>query len=149
MPQVSKYPVSKNVADRIFDVFIKTLVKIKDSKEAQNFASDLFSPTEKVMFSKRIAIAFLLMKGYQYREISNILRVSLATVASVNLSLRFGRDGYKTILNKIAKEEKLEKFFINISEKLLSIGNVQRQGSAWRYLLKEIQQGKEKRDKQL
>lgn len=58
MPQISKYPISKQTADRIFDVFIKTLVKIHDSQEAQNFASDLFSPTEKVMFSKRIAIDF-------------------------------------------------------------------------------------------
>lgn len=88
------------------------------------------------------------MKGYQYREISNMLRVSLATVASVNLSVRFGRNGYKTILKRIAQEEKLEEFFLNISEKLLSVGNLQRKGSAWRYLHREVKQVKEKRSRQ-
>ena len=77
MTQVSKYPISKDVADRIFEVFVKTLLKIKTYKEAESFTYDLFSPVEKIMLAKRIAIAFLLMKGYQYREISRLLRVSL------------------------------------------------------------------------
>lgn len=147
MAQVSKYPISKDVADRIFEVFIKTLVKIKDKKEAQNFAYDLFSSTEKVMLAKRIAIAFLLMKGYQYREISRLLRVSLTTIGSVNIVLKLGKGGYQTILGKIAREEKLEEFFLNVAKKFLSPLVLPNKGYAWRYLFKEVKESQRNRSK--
>src|SRR3989338_6618179 len=100
MTQVSKYPISKEVADRLFEVFIKSLLNVRNNREAQDFVYDLFSPTEKIMLAKRIAIAFLLLKGYQYREISKLLRVSLTTIGSVNLSLKLGRGAYQKILER-------------------------------------------------
>lgn len=145
MAQVSKYPISSKVADRIFGLFIKTLTKIRDVKEARDFSYDLFTPVEKIMLAKRIAIAYLLIKGYKYREISKLLRVSLTTIGSVNLAIKLGGGGYTRMINRISKEEKLDEFFENIAEKLLVIGKVQTKGSAWRYLLKEAQQAK--RDK--
>jgi len=145
MPQVSNYPISKEVADRIFDVFIKTLVMVKNKNEADDFADDLFSPTEKIMLAKRIAIAFLLIKGYQYREIRTILKVSLTTIGSVSLSLKYGKGGYVRIINRIAKEEKLEEFFKNITEKLLSVPAASGKGGAvWRYLNREVKNSKKK-----
>jgi len=145
MPQVSKYPISKQVADRMFEIFVKTLIKIKNHKEANNFTYDLFTPIEKIMFAKRIAIAFLLRQNYQYREISRLLRVSLATIASVNISLKLGKGGYNAILDKITKEEKLDEFFGKIAQKLLSVGKLQTKGSSWRYLAHELQEAKTKR----
>lgn len=146
MTQVSRYPISKDIADRIFDIFIKSLIKIKDSTDAQNLADDLFSPTEKIMLAKRLAIAFLLMKGYEYREINKLLRVSLTTIASVNLSLKYGSNGYKAILERISKEEQLEEFFSGIAEKLLSIPASTGKGSgAWRYLRDEVRKSRNKK----
>lgn len=146
MSQVSKYPISKDIADRIFDVFIKTFIKIKNTQDAQNLASDLFSPTEKIMLAKRLSIAFLLMKEYQYREISQLLKVSVATISSVNKSLKFGSNGYQTILERISKEESLEDFFLNSAEKLLSIpAKSSVGGGSWRYLLQETRKTKHKR----
>ena len=146
MAQVSKYPISKDIADRIFDIFIKTLLKIQNPQDAQNLTNDLFSPTEKIMLAKRLAIAFLLMKNYQYREISKLLRVSVATVASVNISHKYGSGGYKTILERIAKEEKLEEFFLGIAEQLLKLpASVSKGGGNWRYLLEEVRKSKRKK----
>lgn len=148
MPQVSKYPISKMVADRIFEVFIKTLVTVKDKSEADDFADDLFSPTEKIMLAKRLAIAFLLIKGYQYREISKVLRVSLSTIASVNLSLNHGKGSYRKILDRITREENLEEFFGKIVEKLLSLPAVSpKGGGAWRYLRDEVRRARRKNRK--
>jgi len=148
MTQVSKYPISKNIADRIFDVFIKTLIKIKNNKDAHNLAQDLFSPTERIMLAKRLAIAYLLMKNYPYREISQLLRVSGTTIASVNSSLQYGKNGYKTILERIAKEEKLEIFFLDASEKLLSLPTkASTGGGSWRYLLEEVRKSKRQKAK--
>ncbi len=146
MSQVSKYPISKKVAERIFEVFAKTLIGLRDKPEVDSFISDLFSPTEKIMFSKRIAIAFLLTKGYQYREISNILKVSLTTIGSVSLSLKYGKGGYDRIINKIAKEERLEEFFKDITQKLLSAPAASGKGGAvWRYLKREVKNSKKNR----
>ena len=146
MAQISKYPISKDIADRIFDIFIKTLIKIRSESDAQNLANDLFSPTERIMFAKRLSIAFLLMKGYEYRKIRQILKVSLTTIASVNISLKFGSSGYKAILERISKEEKLEEFFLNIAEKSLSLpAKVPAGGGSWRYLLEEVRKSKRKK----
>lgn len=145
MPQVSKYPISKEVAERIFELFTKTLIRIKSIDDANRLVYDLFTPTEKIMLAKRVSIAFLLMKGYQYREISRLLRVSLATVASVNLSLRLGKGGYKMVLEKIAKEEKLEEFFLGTAAKLLAPMEAQRKGYGWRYLKAEVEKDKRNR----
>src|SRR3989344_2410063 len=118
MGQVSKRLISKEIADRIFDVFVKSFIKIRNVEDAQKLADDLFSPTERIMLAKRLAIAFLLMKGYEYREINKLLGVSTGTIASVNLSLQHGSKGYTTILERIAKEEQLEDFFMNMAKKL-------------------------------
>lgn len=148
MAQISKYPIRKEVADRIFEILIKTLVKVKDKKEAYSLAEDLFSPTEKVMLAKRLAIAFLLIKGYRYRSINHILRVSLGTVSSVSLSMSRGQDGYKTILKKIADEEKLDELFRSILENAVSVPAASTKGGgAWRYLAQELKKKNSKRRK--
>src|SRR3990167_7612872 len=61
MGQVSKRLISKEIADRIFDVFVKSFIKIRNVEDAQKLADDLFSPTERIMLAKRLAIAFDLM----------------------------------------------------------------------------------------
>lgn len=148
MPQVSKYPISKAVADRIFGVLIKALTKFKDKNEADDFAYDLFSPTERIMLAKRVAIAYLLLKSYQYREISKILRVSLTTIGSVSLCLKSGRGAYEKILDRITKEESLDEFFTQVAEKLLSIpASAAKGGGAWRYLRDEVRKSKRRNQK--
>lgn len=148
MTQVSNYPISKAVADRIFDVFAKTLIGLKGKSDVDDFVDDLFSPTEKIMFSKRIAIAFLLMKGYSYRNISKLLCVSTSTIGAIGLSLKHGKGGYDRILNKIAKEEKLEEFFTTTVEKILSMpASASKGGAVWRYLRTEVKHSRNDKNK--
>lgn len=148
MPQVSKYPISSSVAERIFSVFIKTLVSVKNDTDAADYASDLFTPTEKVMLAKRIAIALMLIKGYEYREISKVLRVSLGTIASVSTSLKHGKGSYKKILDRIVREEKIDDFFSETIEKLVSIPASSTKGSGtWRYLREEIKKSNKSKNR--
>lgn len=149
MSQVSKYPISKDVAERIFDIFIKTLIKIKDNASAQKLTDDLFTPTEKIMIAKRLSISFLLLKGYQYNDIKQLLRVSSPTIAAVGRSLRYGSGGYGIILESINKEEHLEKFFLEMGEKILSIpARIPKGGSSWRYLREEVKKIRQDKQKQ-
>ena len=121
MTQISKYPISENVWSRIFEIFLNTFVKIKTAEEADQFISDFLTPTEKIMLAKRLAIAFLLEKGYDYRTIQKIIRVSASTIKSVNTSRKFGSNGYRNLIERIVKEEKLVKFLDDVIIKVLSI----------------------------
>lgn len=146
MTQVSKYPISKEVADRIFEIFVKALVGLKSEKETDRFLNDLLSPTERIMLVKRLAIAFLLEKEYDHRAISNILRVSLATVVSVNQARKFGSNGYATIINKILREEKLHEIINKIGISLVSLpAKSAKGGGAWRYLKQELEKKQNKK----
>lgn len=145
MTQVSKYPISKPVADRIFEIFANAVVGLKNKIETEQFLSDLLSPTERIMLVKRLAIAFLLEKGYEQRFISNILRVSLATVASVNRSRKFGSKGYNHVINKILREEKLDEMINKIGLSLVSLpAKATKGGGAWRYLKQELEKKQKK-----
>lgn len=148
MGQVSKYPIRKEVADRIFEVFLKTLVRIKTTEEADQFISDLLTPTEKIMLAKRLAIAFLLEKEYDYRTIRQVLRVSFPTIATVNLARQYGSRGYKQLIAKIAQEESIRRFLEDAVVKLVSLPASGTKGAgSWRYLKKELEKAKQKNRK--
>lgn len=144
MAQVSKYPIRKEVADRIFEIFVKTLINIKKKDEAEQLVSDLLTPTERIMLAKRLAIAFLLEKGYGYRTIKNILKVSSPTIASVSLARKYGNKGYKTLIGEIMKEESIKSFVDEALIKLLSLpASATKGGGVWRYLKEEVEKNKE------
>jgi TrpR-related protein YerC/YecD len=148
MTQVSRYPISKKVADRIFEVFLKTLVEIKSNEEADQFISDLLTPTEKIMLAKRLAIAYLLEKGYDYRTIQKIIRVSAPTITSVNNARRYGKEGYRRLISKITRDEKLKDFFDEVVVKLLSAPSALEKGrGTWSYLRDMVEEQKRKKRK--
>lgn len=116
MPQVSKRYLATDIGKRIFEVFEKTLIDLRDKNEVKNFIADIFTPTERIMFSKRLAIAVLLTKGYDYRTISSILKVSFATINSVLKQQTINGSGYKAATEKILTSEALEKVFLEITK---------------------------------
>jgi len=148
MSQISKYPISKQISDRIFEIFLNTFVKIKSKGEADEFISDLLTPTEKIMLAKRLAIAFLLEKNYDYRAIQKLIRVSAGTIASVNLTLHLGSTGYKNLISKIVKEEKIAGIFDTAIIKLLSApAALERGHGTWTYLKDKAEEQKRKNKK--
>lgn len=138
MTQVSKYPITDNVYQRILDIFFKSLVEIKTGDEAKQFIKDFLSPAEQIMLSKRLAIAFLLEKKYEFREISRILRVSLSTVAKVSMMRKYGGEGYQKIINKILKEEQVKDFLAKVGESLTEVMGKGKGSGTWRYLHQEL-----------
>ena len=148
MSQVSKYPISKEIADRIFEIFLTTFTHLKDKGEADQFISDLLTPTEKIMLAKRLAIAFLLEKNYDYRAIQKILRVSTGTITTVNISRNLGSEGYKKVISKILKAEIFTKILEKTIIKLLSApASIERGSGLWTYLRNQAKNEKKKRKK--
>jgi Trp operon repressor len=139
MAQVSKYPISREVYDRIFEIFLKTISSLNSTDLSSNFLQEFLSPTEQVMLSKRLAIAFLLTKEYKTRSISKILKVSMGTINRVSYRYKNGKY-YKMVINKILENEKMEKFWLKVAEQITNVlGNKKLKGSgSWRYLNSEI-----------
>lgn len=118
MTQVSKYPISKAVEKRVFEIFFDTIVNLKNSDDVASFLEDFLTPTEKMMLAKRLAIAVMLAKGYDYRGIRETLRVSFPTVALVNLWLKHKGKGYQKVIERILREEKIGEFWQKIDDVL-------------------------------
>lgn len=139
MAQVSKYPISKDVYARCWEVFIRTLIGIRSSDDAKQVISDLLTPVEQIMVVKRLAIAMLLTQGYEYREISKLLRVSFPTISMVKRSLEYGSNGYKKAINRILKDEQIQEFFNQTVQQLLALPARGGMGSGvYRYLKQEL-----------
>lgn len=105
MTKVSRLPLRTDVWDRIFNLFVGTLADQKDKGKLSKFIDDFFSPTEKIMFAKRLAAAVLLSKGHDYTSIRNILRVSPPTIAKLSLKIQYGGEGLKPVIEDIFKKE--------------------------------------------
>ena len=145
MAQISKYPISKNIANRIFEIFLTTFTHLKNKEEADQFVSDLLTPTEKIMLAKRLAIAFLLERDYDYRTIQRILRVSTGTITTVSIARKHGSQGYRKVIEKILRKEALLKLFDSAVIKLLSApAALERGRGAWTYLKRQAEKNKRK-----
>src|SRR5688572_15174215 len=116
MPQVSRKPLSKSTEKRMFEIFFKSLAKLSDPLDIEKLLYDLLGPVEKTMLAKRLAIALLLTKGYQYESIKSILHVSQETIARVNIALNHNGEGYMMVVKKLLKEERLKTLLENIED---------------------------------
>jgi len=117
MPQISKHPNSPQVESKVFEIFIESFKNTKSADEVIDFLNDLLTKTEKTMLAKRVAIAFLLIKGgYDYRQISKILRVSLGNIARIHAVLTLQGEGFRRILFPILKRQAMKKALGELGE---------------------------------
>lgn len=122
MTKISKRLLNKNLENRIFEVFIKTLVDLKNSNDVENFLNDLLSPIERIMIVKRLAIAILLAKGYTYETICDILKVTPTTIVKVSYWLKYGNNnGYKKVIDTFQKNKSREETMDKIEEIFLQL----------------------------
>lgn len=111
MTQISKHKLRGNTLERTFDLFIQTLFSIKNKETAKNFVNGFFTPTEKIIFAKRMAIYVMLAKNNSYESIRATLKVSPPTIARASTQLNYSHEldkVIKTILTKDAFREILE-----------------------------------------
>jgi len=128
MPQVSKIPISKEVSDKIFDLFLDCFYNLQNTEEVNEFISDFLTPTEITMVTKRIAIVVLLSRGYDYDSIKDILKVSNSAVSACRARMVRMSETTKKKIDKILAKKKIKEFFIKI-ESLLDI--VPPKGGRW------------------
>jgi uncharacterized protein YerC len=118
MTKVSKLPLRPDVWQRIFELFVNTLADEKDKKNIALFVNDFFSPTEQIMFAKRLAAAVLLAKNHDYDSIRRILQVSPPTIAKISLKIKFEDEdkGINLMLKNILKKQAAQVVWKEIEE---------------------------------
>lgn len=116
MTQVSRYQIKKEVWDRIFDLFLETIADVKDKKELEEFLNEFFSPTERIVFAKRLSCLILLHKGHDYQSIHWILKLSPPTIAKLNMTLKYGKGGFEPVIQKAIKKQDKKLLFEELKD---------------------------------
>jgi TrpR-related protein YerC/YecD len=78
------------------------MASLRDGDEALRFLRDLCTVNELREFAARWQVATLLDAGMSYHDISDRTGASSATISRVNQWLRYGRDGYRLLLDRRA-----------------------------------------------
>lgn len=100
-----------DVWNRIFNLFVETTADLKNKTLLKSFIDDLYSPTEKIMLSKRLAAAVLLSKGHSYTSVGRVLRISSPTIAKISLKIKYTDGGLKPVVEKILSKESSQIFW--------------------------------------
>ncbi len=121
MSQVSKYKLSDKVYNKIFSLFPQFLYRMINIGKQESLVNTFFTNTEKIVIAKRVAIAFMLVKGYTYDFIVDKLKVSHGTVARIANEIKASDPIVPKELEKIAKEDKFVEFLNAIGYQVSSI----------------------------
>lgn len=105
MSQISKRFLQKKTQDRIITLFTDSILLCDTREKSASFINDLLTPTEKVMLSKRFSIAFMLLENYDYNTISQILKVSRATIGKVSNWLKEKGNGFREIYEQLKQKD--------------------------------------------
>ena len=79
---------------------------LRDGDEALRFLRDLCTVNELRELAARWEVARLLDAGTSYHEVSERTGASSATISRVNQWLRYGRDGYRLVLDRQARRRR-------------------------------------------
>lgn len=116
MPQVSRRFLNQKVQDRIFNLFISGIISCNSKDITISLIEDLFTPTERIMLSKRFSIAYMLLERYDYDSISQTLKVSRTTIGSISLWLKEKGRGFREVIRRIKRDESMSKVLEEIQD---------------------------------
>ena len=103
--QVPKHGINKKVEKKIYKSLYQVLADIKQPRSVEIFFTGILTDTERMALAKRLAIATYLKKNKSYEVIKNELKVSSATIATVQNLLVRGNEGLNTALKAIEADE--------------------------------------------
>lgn len=101
--RVSDHKLSSPLKNQIIKTFGQTISDLTNVEEMNKFLKDFFNANELETFAKRLAVAYWLKKGRSYSNIKNNLKVSSATIASIQNEM--DKPGFKLALKKLEAEE--------------------------------------------
>lgn len=131
MTNVSKKLLEKSEQEKLFKEFSKLFAQTT-SNEVERLFSEMFTPSEQVMFIKRVAIIFMIDEGYTMYRISQTLKVSDSTVRSIRCMQEEG--AYESLLKRAKKKTFNRKKFWQTVDVLLRAGMPPRTKDKWKHV---------------
>lgn len=95
MGKVQTKNIDKNERYKIIGDFYEIVTNLRTKNEVIGFFMGLLTPSEALMFARRIQIAQMLLDDKSYDEIRRELKVGLSTVASVSNWLYGENDAFR------------------------------------------------------
>ena len=119
MARISRYKLRDDVLDKLSSIFFEIVGNQDDKKEFADIINGIFSYNERIMFAKRIAIIYLLLKNIDFHNICMALNVSSATVAKFKLLINIKHEdglirAYQNIILNDKTKEIIDDFFNSI-----------------------------------
>lgn len=95
MGKVQTKSIDKNERYKIIGDFYEIVTNLRTKNEVIGFFMGLLTPSEALMFARRIQIAQMLLDDKSYEEIRRELKVGLSTVANVSTWLYGENDAFR------------------------------------------------------
>lgn len=98
-----RYSKVSKIHDEKIDYLFKGILTLESVEECYSFFEDLCTVAELQEMSKRLLAAKMLKDNYIYTEIAERTGLSTATISRVNRCLKYGSDGYITVLERLER----------------------------------------------
>lgn len=95
--------IMNKLHDEKIDFLFKGILTLENVAECYSFFEDLCTVAELQEMSKRLLAAKMLKENYIYTEIAERTGLSTATISRVNRCLKYGSDGYITVLERLER----------------------------------------------
>ena len=100
---ISENKLNPSMKSQLIKTFAQTLIDFKIMDEMHGFLTDFFNDSELETFAKRLSIAYWLKKGRSYENIKTNLKVSSATIATIEKLSK--KPGFALAIKKMEAEE--------------------------------------------
>lgn len=98
--------MSEKIRDENTDFLFRAILTLDSVDECYRFFEDLCTVSEIKEMSKRLKAARMLRENYIYTDIAQETGLSTATISRVNRCLKYGNDGYVTVLERMDRERR-------------------------------------------
>lgn len=95
--------------DENTEYLIRGILTLQTPEECLAFFEDLCTISELTEMSRRLLAAKMLSSNYIYSEIAAKTGLSTATISRVNRCLKYGNEGYLTVLNRLEQADRRDK----------------------------------------
>ena len=92
--------ISKDAMDK----FYRAILSLENEQECAAFFNDICTIQELEALTQRLEVAHRLVDGESYVDINKTIGASTATISRVSKYLNYGANGYKTVIERLAKD---------------------------------------------
>ena len=90
--------------DALLEYWCQGILTLQTPEECKYFLEDLCTVSELQEMSRRLHAAKMLRDGHIYSDIATKTGLSTATISRVNRCLKFGNEGYLTVLDRLDRK---------------------------------------------